>query len=127
MSDDRLRLLGALAGVAGPVLLVIYFGTPAVTGWPYGGASPDKLLRYADSHSLLFYAGGWLQATGALLSVVFFMVLLRLSGTAARLSGIAAIVGCALLLSVVQAIWILTAAVALGLPLRRARKDASTR
>lgn len=119
---DRLRLLGSLAGIAGPVLLVIYFAAPAVTGWPYAGASPDKLLRYANSHSLLFYAGGWLQATGALLSIVFFLALLKLSETAARMSGIATIVGCALLLSVV----VIEAALLEAVPIAASAGDRAT-
>ncbi|MEV0401972.1 hypothetical protein [Actinoallomurus sp. NPDC050550] len=122
MSVDRLRLLGSLAGIAGPVLLVIYFAAPAVTGWPYAGASPDKLLRYASSHSLLFYAGGWLQATGALLSIVFFLALLKLSETAARMSGIATIVGCALLLSVV----VIEAALLEAVPMAASAGDRAT-
>lgn len=101
MSPSRLRVLGALAGVLGSVLLVIYFATPALTNWPYAGAAPEELVKYANTHALLFYAGGWLQATGALLSIVFFLVLLKLSETARRLSGLATIVGCALLLAVV--------------------------
>lgn len=101
MSPNRLGVLGALAGIAGPILLVIYFAAPAVTHWPYAGASPGELVKYANTHALLFYAGGWLQATGALLSIVFFLVLLKLSETTLRLSGLATIVGCALLLAVV--------------------------
>lgn len=114
--------MGSLAGIAGPVLLVIYFAAPAVTGWPYAGASPDKLLRYASSHSLLFYAGGWLQATGALLSIVFFLALLKLSETAARMSGIATIVGCALLLSVV----VIEAALLEAVPMAASAGDRAT-
>lgn len=119
---DRLRLFGSLAGIAGPVLLVIYFATPAVTGWPYAGASADQLVRYANSHSLLFYAGGWLQATGALLSIVFFLALLKLSETAGRMSGIATIVGCALLLSVV----VIEAALLEAVPMAASAGDRAT-
>jgi hypothetical protein len=68
----RLRVLGALAGITGPVLLVAYFTAPALVSWPYAGASPSKLIAYATAHRLLFYSGGWLQVTGALLSMVFF-------------------------------------------------------
>src|SRR3954453_22165232 len=101
ISPVRLRQLGAAAGITGPILLVIYFVTPALTNWPYAGASPGRLVRYANDHVLLFYASGWLQATGALLSILFFLALLKLSGTTGRMSGLATIVGCALLLAVV--------------------------
>ncbi len=122
ITADRLRLLGTVAGVAGPLLLVIYFAAPAVTHWPYAGAKPKELVDYADSHSLLFYAGGWLQATGALLSIVFFLALLKLSGTATRMSGLATTVGCALLLSVV----VIEAALLEAVPVAASAGDTAT-
>ena len=118
----RLRLLGALSGIVGPILLVIYFATPALTSWPHAGATPDELIRYATSHELLFYVGGWLQATGALLSIMFFLVLLQLSGALRRLSGLATLVGCALLLSVV----VLEAALLEAVPMAAAAGDKAT-
>lgn len=96
-----MRRWGAAAGIVGPVLLVVYFATPAFVGWPYAGATPDQLITFATRHALLFYAGGWLQATGALLSIVFFLVLLQLSGARARLAGAVTLTGGALLLAVV--------------------------
>lgn len=96
-----MRRLGALAGIVGPILLVIYFVTPAVTGWPYAGASAQHLTDYANSHALLFYAGGWLQASGAVLSILFFLTLLKLSDTPLSFAGLVTIVGCAILLAVV--------------------------
>jgi hypothetical protein len=54
--DRNLARIGAIAGIAGPLLLVIYFATPAVSGWPHAGASPDTLIRYALGHEILFYA-----------------------------------------------------------------------
>lgn len=98
---DRLRRLGWIAGIAGPVLLVVYFVTPAFTHWPYAGAPAAQLVSYANSHALLFYAGGWLQATGAVLSILFFLSLLWRSETTASYAGLVTLVGCALLLAVV--------------------------
>jgi hypothetical protein len=97
----RLRVLAVLAGITGPVLLAAYFFAPALVGWPYAAESPGKLTAYATAHRLLFYGGGWLQATGALLSIVFLLVLLQLSGARGTLAGSATLIGCALLLSVV--------------------------
>ncbi len=99
--EKRLRGLGIATGILGPILLTVYFTAPALAGWPYAGAPPDELIRYARSHELLFYAGGWLQASGALLSVLFFLVLLQLSGDRGHFEGRVTIVGAALLLSVV--------------------------
>lgn len=122
MSRQRLARLGASAGMLGPLLLVIYFVTPALTGWPYAGASPDTLLGYATGHQLLFYAGGWLQVTGALLSILFFLVLLQLSGARDRLAGAAALVGCGLLLAVV----VIEAALLEAVPMAAATGDRAT-
>jgi hypothetical protein len=118
----RLRILAALAGITGPVLLAVYFITPALIGWPDAGASPGKLIAYATAHRLLFYGGGWLQATGALLSIVFFLVLLQLSGARGTLAGSATLVGCALLLSVVA----IEAALLEAVPMAAANGDQAT-
>src|ERR1700739_3387042 len=69
----QLGILAALAGVAGPVLLAAYFTIPALIGWPSATEPSGKLAVYATAHRLLFYLGGWLQATGALLSIVFIL------------------------------------------------------
>src|SRR5262245_31849979 len=69
---ERLRLLAVLAGIAGPVLLAGYFGIPALIGWPPASASAATVTAFANAHQVLFFTGGWLQATGALLSIVFF-------------------------------------------------------
>ncbi|MBJ7602047.1 MAG: hypothetical protein JF888_02445 [Candidatus Dormibacteraeota bacterium] len=80
MSESRLRRTGGLAGILGPVSLTIYFVAPALTGWPFSGASDAQLVVYANRHQQLFYAGAWFQATGALLSIVFFLAILQLAG-----------------------------------------------
>jgi hypothetical protein len=118
----RLRILGALAGITGPMLLVAYFTAPALVGWPSAGASPGKLITYATAHRLLFYSGGRLQVTGALLSIVFFLVLLQLSGARATLAGSATLTGCALLLSVVA----IEAAMPEAVPIAAANGDQAT-
>jgi hypothetical protein len=119
---SRTRELGALAGIAGSLLLAAYFTAPALVGWPYAGASPGKLTAYAEAHRLLFFGGGWLQATGALLSIVFFLVLLQLSGARGRLGGAIALTGCAVLLSVV----VIEAALLEEVPLAAANADQGT-
>ena len=118
----RLRILGALAGIAGPVLLVAYFITPAFISWPSAGESPGKLAAYATAHQLLFYLGGWLQATGALLSVVFLLILLQLSGARRTLAGSATLIGCAVLLSVAA----VEAAMLEAVPVAAANADHAT-
>lgn len=118
----RLRILAALAGIAGPVLLAAYFIAPALAGWPYAAESPGKLIAYANAHRLLFYAGGWLQVTGALLSIVFLLVLLQITGALRTLAGSATLTGCAVLLSVV----VVEAALLEAVPVAAANGDQAT-
>jgi hypothetical protein len=118
----RLRLLAALAGITGAILLAGYFITPALSGWPNPADSPGTLAAYATTHRLLFYGGGWLQATGALLSVMFFLVLLQLSRARGTLAGSVTLIGCALLLSVV----LIEAALLEAVPMAAANGDHAT-
>lgn len=98
---ERIRLVGGLAGVLGPLLLIAYFLTPLLVGWPGLAAGEAGIVAYAAGHSMLFYLGGWLQVTGALASIVLFLALVRLADATAGLPGSAVIVGAALLLAVV--------------------------
>jgi hypothetical protein len=120
--DRRLQRWGAAAGIVGPLCLAGYFGAPALAGWPYAGASPDMLSAYARSHAILFYAGGWLQATGALLSVLFFIALLHLSGRRNGFAGSVVNVGAAVLLAVV----LIEAALLEAVPMAAASGDRIT-
>jgi hypothetical protein len=101
MTERRIVTLAAFCGIAGPLALTLYFAAPALTGWPYGGAPADQLLAYGKSHQTLFYAGAWLQATGTLLSIIFFLALVQLAGAMSRLSGLVVVVSSAALLSLV--------------------------
>jgi hypothetical protein len=118
----RMRRWGAVAGIAGPLLLVAYFATPALIGWPSASATPERLIAFATGHAQLFYAGGWLQVTGALLSVLFFLVLLQLSGARAGLAGAMTLTGAAVLLAVVTIEAVLLEAV----PIAASAHDAAT-
>ena len=93
--------LAAACGLAGTAALIGYFAAPAFLSWPFAGASPAQLTAYAVNHQSLFYAGAWLQSTGTLLSVIFFISLVRLAGASGRVTGLVVIVGSASLLSVV--------------------------
>jgi hypothetical protein len=121
-SGRRVGFLAAGAGIFGPVLLVAYFIIPALVGWPSAGESAGRLTAYADAHRLLFYLGGWLQATGALLSVVFILVLLQQSGVRRTLAGSATLIGCAVLLAVVA----IEAALLEAVPVAAANADHAT-
>jgi hypothetical protein len=59
-----LRVLGALAGITGPVLPAAYFITPALVGWPSAAESPCKLIAYATAHGCCFTAAGGCRPPG---------------------------------------------------------------
>lgn len=99
-SKSAIRLTAA-SGLVGTVALTAYFLAPAVLGWPFAGASPAQLSLYALDHQALFYGGAWLQSSGTLLAVVFFLALVRMTGAAGSLAATVVTVTAASLLSVV--------------------------
>jgi len=121
-ADRALRRLAAFCGVAGPVLLTVYFAAPAFLSWPYAGASVDQLTAYALSHQSLFYAGAWFQATGTLLSVIFFLAIVQLAGATTRLAGLLLIVASTALLALV----LVDAALLVAVPMAAAGGDKAT-
>lgn len=78
--DRRGRPLIVACGVVGALMLAAYFATP-LFATPLGRvlyaahpATADVVDTGRRYHELL-YAGAWLQATGALLAVIFFLAL----------------------------------------------------
>ena len=122
MVPARIRSLAAICGIAGPVALTVYFAAPALTGWPFSGTSAGQLRAYALSHQTLFYAGAWFQVTGTLLCVVFFLAIVQLSGSIARLSGLLVIAASTALLSLV----LVEAALLVAVPSAAAAGDTAT-
>ena len=103
MSAQLSRILIALCGILGTVLLGTYFGV----GFSIGLAQlpPDatmaQVVSVATQYHNLWFLGTWLQATGSLLSVVFFLALVQRAGATARLAGLLTSLGSAVLLAVV--------------------------
>jgi hypothetical protein len=103
MSPRLSHLLVALCGIVGTVLLDTYFGV----GFSVGLANlpptitQSQVVNLATQYQNLWYLGTWLQATGSMLSVIFFLALVQRAGAAARLSGILTLLGSAVLLAVV--------------------------
>jgi hypothetical protein len=92
------RVVPAACGLLGVVALAVYFGAAPPLPPPDAGAAEvaGVGLRY---HGTLFL-GAWLQATGTLLCVVFFVALVQLAGGATRPSGLLTVVGAGTLLAV---------------------------
>jgi hypothetical protein len=120
--DRTLSNVAGLCGIAGPIALTVYFAAPALTNWPYAGASATQLTTYASHHQTLFFAGAWFQATGTLLSVVFFLAIVQMAGAATRLPGLVVIVASASLLGLV----LVEAALLMEVPLAAANGDSAT-
>jgi len=103
MSAQLSRILIALCGILGTVLLGLYFGV----GFSVGLAQlpPDttaaQVVSIGREYRNLWFLGTWLQATGSLLSVVFFLALVQRAGRTTSLAGLLTIVGSAVLLAVV--------------------------
>jgi hypothetical protein len=103
MSHRLYSRLIALSGILGLVFLGLYFGVGSAIGLASlpPGADVEQILHVATQYHAVWFLGAWLQATGSLLSVIFFLGLVQLSGAATRLSGMLTLLGSAVLLGVV--------------------------
>lgn len=103
MSAQLSRILIGLSGIFGTVLLGLYFGVGFSAGLAQlsSAATMAQVVRVATQYHTLWFLGTWLQATGSLLSVVFFLALVQQARATARLAGLLTIVGSAVLLAVV--------------------------
>jgi len=103
MSVRLSHILIALCGILGTVLLGLYFGVGFSAGLAQlsSQATMAQVVSVATRYHTLWFLGTWLQATGSLLSVVFFLALVQRAGAMARLAGLLTILGSAVLLAVV--------------------------
>jgi hypothetical protein len=110
MSKRLSRVLIAISGILGTVLLSAYFGM----GFSVGLAQLPldtpmaQIVSIGKEYRNLWFLGTWLQGMGSLLSVVFFLALVQRTGRVASLAGLLTIVGSAVLLAVVLVEGVLT-------------------
>jgi hypothetical protein len=103
MSAQLSRILVALCGIVGTILLGLYFGV----GFSVGLAqlpldsTAAQVVSLGKEYRNLWFLGTWLQATGSPLSVIFFLALVQRARRTTSLAGLLAIVGSAVLLAVV--------------------------
>jgi hypothetical protein len=103
MSKHSSRILIALSGILGILMLGAYFGIGFSLGLAQlpPSATLEQVVSVATQYYSLWFAGTWLQATGSLLSVIFFIALVHSAGAATRLAGMLTVLGSAVLLAVV--------------------------
>jgi hypothetical protein len=103
MSAQLSRILIALCGILGTVLLGLYFGVGFSVGLAQlpPNTTAAQVVSIGREYRNLWFLGTWLQATGSLLAVVFFLALVQRAGRTASLAGLLTIVGSAVLLAVV--------------------------
>jgi hypothetical protein len=77
-SDASIRLLAAACGLVGVIALGVYFG--AAPPLPPLDAGPAQVADIGMRDHGILFLGAWLQATGTLLCVVFFIALVQLAG-----------------------------------------------
>ena len=84
MSNRLSRILAAICGIIGPVVLVVSFRlNPA----PPASDTVAQLREFAILHHNGIVFGGWLQGIGSLLIVLFAIALVHFSGAAQRIAG----------------------------------------
>jgi hypothetical protein len=106
--DARSRNFVTACGVLGPLMLLAYFAAPLfvppLARLVYAShPTTAQVLAVATRYHELLYAGTWLQATGALLAVVFLLALAALAAGTRSVTLSVTQVGAATLLAVVLA------------------------
>lgn len=110
---SRSRRWLAGCGIAGPVLLALYFSAPAavprLARLMYGTAPGTRqIVVVGANYRFLLAVGSWLQGMGALLCVVFLLALVHWAGGSGTLAGLLVLLGAAVLLAVVLAEMVFT-------------------
>lgn len=97
------HILIGLSGIFGTILLGTYFGVGASIGLTQlsSSASQAQIISAATQYHTMWFLGTWLQATGSLLSVIFFIALAQRAGATTRLAGLLTMLGSTVLLAVV--------------------------
>jgi hypothetical protein len=84
MSSQLTRILAAICGVAGTVILI---GSFMINPAPPPGATISQLADFANQHSFTIILGGWMQGMGSLLTVLFAIALVHIAGATNRFAG----------------------------------------
>jgi hypothetical protein len=85
MSTRLFRIMAALCGIAGVVLLVTSF---VINPGPPPNPTPAQLAAFAGQYHASVLLGAWLQAISPVLIVVFALAIVHLAGTRSRFAGL---------------------------------------
>jgi amino acid transporter len=109
------RILVALSGICGVAALGYYYSVPFPL--PPANATLALITAFVAQYRNAVLFDTWLQAVGALLTVVFFVALVYLANAGSKFSGGMTIVASALTLSIFfqvgQELWVVAAAIML--------------
>ena len=97
MSTKLFRLLTALCGIAGVIMLIISF---SINPGPPSNATSAQLTAFGNQYYTSILWGSWLQAVGPLLTVLFAFAIVCLAGATTRLAGWMTMFGGAILMTV---------------------------
>lgn len=82
--DKSFRLLTAVTGAAGTILLVASF---AINPGPPPGSTVAQILDFGRQHEGQIMLAGWMQGMGSVLTVLFALALVHVAGPARKLAG----------------------------------------
>ncbi len=97
MSTRLFRILSALSGIVGVIMLITSF---SINPGPPSNATSAQLIAFATQNFTSILWGAWLQAVGPLLIVLFAFALVCLAGATTRLAGWMTLFGGAILMMV---------------------------
>lgn len=97
MSTRVFRILSALSGIAGVIMLITSF---SINPGPPSDATSAQLIAFGNQYYTSILWGSWLQAVGPLLTVLFAFAIVCLAGATTRLAGWMTMFGGAILMMV---------------------------
>src|SRR5437899_12383928 len=84
MSTKLFRILSALSGIVGVIMLITSF---SINPGPPSNATSAQLIAFGNQYSTSILWGAWLQAVGSLLTVLFAFAIVCLAAATTRLAG----------------------------------------
>ena len=97
MSTKLFRLLTALCGIGGVIMLITSF---SINPGPPSNATSAQLIAFGNQYYTSILWGAWLQAVGPLLTVLFAFAIVSLAGATTRLAGLMTLFGGTILMMV---------------------------